>query len=103
MAFNHEWTGITANSNFQGNHSSVYSRVSVRRTGLVASTSGAFSINRDEVFCCEACENANGLLAHLDNVGALLEGMLTMADLTRVKVHGMAEEFEKMKAPLAHF
>jgi len=28
--------------------------------------------------------------------------MLTMADLTRVEVHGPAEELEKLKKPLAH-
>src|SRR5439155_3598101 len=38
-----------------------------------------------------------------DNVGALLEEMLKMPDLTRVKVPGPPEELEKLKAPLAHF
>lgn len=61
-----------------------------------------FSINGDEVFCRETYENANGLLAHLDNVGALLEEMLKMADLTRVEMHGTAEELETLKAPLPH-
>jgi len=62
-----------------------------------------FSVNGDEVFCREAYENTNGLLAHLDNVGASLEEMLKMADLTRVEVHGPPEELEKLKAPLEHF
>ena len=61
-----------------------------------------FSINGDEVFCREAYESANGVLAHLDNVGGLLSEMLTMADLTRVELHGPAEELEKLKRPLAH-
>ena len=61
-----------------------------------------FSINEDQVFCREAYESADGLLAHLDNVGALLEEMLNMPDLTRVKVPGPPEELEKLKAPLAH-
>ena len=61
-----------------------------------------FSINEDQVFCREAYESADGLLAHLDNVGALLEEMLKMPDLTRVKAHGPPEELEKLKAPLAH-
>jgi len=61
-----------------------------------------FSINEDHVFCREAYESADGLLAHLDNVGALLEEMLTMADLTRFKVPGPPEELEKLKALLAH-
>jgi hypothetical protein len=61
-----------------------------------------FSLNGDEVFCREAYESANGLLAHLDNVGGLLAEMLKLADLTRVEVHGPVEELEKLKGPLAH-
>jgi hypothetical protein len=56
----------------------------------------------DEVFCRETYGNANGLLAHLDNVGGLLEEMLKMANLTRLEVHGPAKELEKLKTPLAH-
>jgi quinol monooxygenase YgiN len=47
-----------------------------------------FSVNGDEIFCREGYNNAEGVLAHLDNVGALLAEMLTMADLTKVEVHG---------------
>ena len=61
-----------------------------------------FSINGDEIFCREAYETANGLLAHLDNVSALLTEMLKVADLTRVEVHGPTQELEKLKRPLAH-
>lgn len=61
-----------------------------------------FSINGDEVFCREGYESAAGVLAHLDNVGALLAEMLELADVTRVEAHGPAEELEKLKAPLAH-
>jgi hypothetical protein len=61
-----------------------------------------FSINGDQISCREAYESANGLLAHLDNVSALLSEMLKSADLIRIEVHGPAEELEKLKAPLAH-
>ena len=61
-----------------------------------------FSVNGDEIFCREAYESAEGVLAHLDNIGALLAEMLTMADLVRVELHGPAEELNKLKAPLAH-
>jgi quinol monooxygenase YgiN len=61
-----------------------------------------FAMNGDELFCREAYENAAGLLAHLDNVGALLAEILTVADLTRLEVHGPAEELEKLKTPLTH-
>jgi hypothetical protein len=33
----------------------------------------------------------------------VIGGMLKMADLTRVEVHGPPEELEKLKAPFAHF
>src|ERR1043165_8173307 len=55
-----------------------------------------FSINGDEVFCREAYVNAEALLAHLDNVGAMLEAALKMADLMRLEVHGPAAQLEKL-------
>ena len=61
-----------------------------------------FSWNGDELFCREAYENAEGVLAHLDNVGTLLAELLTMANLTRFEVHGPTAELEKLKTPLAH-
>ena len=61
-----------------------------------------FSVNGDKVLCREGYESAEGVLAHLDNVGALLAEMLKMADLTRVELHGPAEELEKLRGPLAH-
>ena len=61
-----------------------------------------FTINGDEIFCREGYTDAEGVLAHLDNVGALFTEMLTMADLTRVEVHGPSAELEKLKEPLAH-
>jgi len=61
----------------------------------------SFSISGDEIFCREGYESANGLLAHLDSVSALLTEMLKVADLTRVEVHGPAQELEKLKRPLA--
>jgi quinol monooxygenase YgiN len=61
-----------------------------------------FTVNGDEIFCREAYTDAEGVLAHLENVGALLAEMLKMADLTRLEVHGPTAELEKLKAPLAH-
>ena len=61
-----------------------------------------FSVNGDEVFCREGYVDAEGLLHHLDSVGALLAQAMTMADLIRVEVHGPAEELEKLREPLAH-
>ena len=61
-----------------------------------------FTINGDEIFCREGYVDAEAALAHLDNVGALLAEALTIADLTRLEIHGPAEELEKLKAPVAH-
>jgi quinol monooxygenase YgiN len=61
-----------------------------------------FTINGDEVFCREAYTDAEGLLAHLDNIGPLLTQALKIADLIRLEVHGPAPELEKLKRPLAH-
>ena len=59
-------------------------------------------MNGDELFCREAYLSAEGLLAHLDNVGALLAELMKVADLVRLEVHGPAEELQKLKEPLAH-
>lgn len=56
----------------------------------------------EEVFCREGYVDAAGLLAHLENVGALLKEALTLADLTRLEVHGPAGELDKLTGPLAH-
>lgn len=53
------------------------------------------------VFCREAYVGAAGALAHLENVGDLLQEALTISDLIRLEVHGPAAELEKMREPLA--
>ncbi len=40
------------------------------------------------------------MLAHLDNVGALLQEALKIADITRLEVHAPASEVEKLREPL---
>jgi hypothetical protein len=59
-----------------------------------------FTINGNEVYCREAYTGANGVLAHLTNVGAELDKMLALATLARLEVHGPASELEKLKGPL---
>ena len=61
-----------------------------------------FTINRDEVFCREGYVNAEALLAHLKNVGEMLQAAQKLAKLIRLEVHGPATELEKLRAPLAH-
>jgi len=60
-----------------------------------------FTFNGDEVLCREGYTDAEGLLAHLQNVDALFKEALKIADLTRLEVHGPAQELDKLKAPLA--
>ncbi len=52
------------------------------------------------VFCREAYVGGEGALAHLANVGDLLEQALGIADLVRLEVHGAAEELDKMREAL---
>ena len=56
-----------------------------------------FTSNGDEIFCREGYVGAEGVLAHLDNIGPLLVEALKIADLTRLELHGPAEELEKLR------
>ena len=60
----------------------------------------AFSFCGDEAHCREGYTDADALLAHLDNVGALLQEALKIADLVRLEVHGPAAELAKLQEPL---
>ena len=60
-----------------------------------------FTSNGDVVHCRESYADAEGLLAHIENVGELLGLALKMADVERLEVHGPAGELEKLKGPLA--
>lgn len=54
----------------------------------------------DVVLCREAYQNADGLLAHLDNVGAALQKGLEIASLESLEIHGPAGELEKLRERL---
>lgn len=60
-----------------------------------------FTIHGDEIHCRESYTGAEGLLAHVENIGAVLGEFLKIVDLTRLEVHGPAGELEKLKGPLA--
>ena len=62
-----------------------------------------FSFDGDQVHCREGYTDAEGVLTHLDNVGALLAEALTIADLTRLEIHGPEGELAKLRGPLAQF
>jgi len=60
----------------------------------------AFSFDGDNVHCREGYDDAQAVLAHLDNVGALLQEALKIADITRLEVHAPASEVDKLREPL---
>ena len=60
-----------------------------------------FSFDGDQAHCREGYADADGTLAHLDNVGALLQEALKIAELTRLEIHGPEEELAKLREPLA--
>ena len=60
-----------------------------------------FSVSGNEIHCREGYRDAESLLAHLDNVGALLQEALKISELTRFEIHGPEAELEKLRDPLA--
>jgi len=62
----------------------------------------AFSFSGDAVHCREGYDDSAAVLAHLDNVGALLQEALKIAQITKLEVHGPADELDKVRAPMAN-
>jgi len=62
-----------------------------------------FSFDGDVMHCREGYEDAGGCLAHLENVGALLGQLMTMANLTRLGIHGPKEQIDKLHTALGSF
>lgn len=60
-----------------------------------------FSFSGDQAHCREGYEDAAGVLAHLDNVGDLLQEALKIADIKRLEVHGPECELAQLREPLA--
>lgn len=60
-----------------------------------------FSYSGQRAHCREGYTNAEGVLAHLDNVGDLLGQALEIANLDILEVHAPASEVEKLKEPMA--
>lgn len=61
-----------------------------------------FSFDGDQAHCREGYQDAEGLLSHLDNVGALLEQALAIADIARLEIHGPEAELAKLREPLSN-
>ncbi len=60
-----------------------------------------FSFDGDVAHCREGYEDAEGALAHLQNVGSLLEEAMKIADITSLEIHGPEEELATLREPLA--
>ena len=60
-----------------------------------------FSFDGSNVYCREAYEDAGALLEHLANVDAVLNEALKISQISRLEIHGVAEELAKLKEPLA--
>jgi len=59
-----------------------------------------FSFNGQQAFCREGYSGADGILAHLENVDALLKQALAIASLDKLEVHAPAGEIAKLQDPL---
>lgn len=61
----------------------------------------AFSFSGDTAHCREGYVDAAAVLAHLENVGALLGQALKISSIERLEVHAPAAEIEKLRGPMA--
>ncbi len=61
-----------------------------------------FTVLDDAIFCREGYAGAAGVMQHLENVGEILDEMLTVSDLTRLEFHGPAAEIDQLREPLGH-
>ncbi|QNI54102.1 hypothetical protein SynBIOSE41_01587 [Synechococcus sp. BIOS-E4-1] len=50
--------------------------------------------------CREGYRGAAGALAHLENVDELLQQILQICELTKLEVHGLPDELEKLRPAL---
>jgi len=60
-----------------------------------------FSFDGDTAHCREGYKDAASVLAHLENVGGLLQEALKIAELIRLEVHAPADQIEILRTPLA--
>lgn len=59
-----------------------------------------FSFDGDVAHCREGYRDAESVLFHLDNVGALLAEALKISDITRLEVHGPESQLALLREPL---
>ena len=59
-----------------------------------------FSFNGNVAHCREGYTDAEGVLAHLENIGPKLTAALAISEIIRLEVHGPEEELEKLREPM---
>ena len=62
-----------------------------------------FSKAGEILHCREGYQGAAGALAHLENVGELLQTFLQICELTKLELYGSREELEKLRSALSGF
>ncbi len=60
-----------------------------------------FCFDGDLAHCREGYEDAAGVLAHLENVGSLVDEALKISDFARFEIHGPEQELATLREPLA--
>jgi len=60
-----------------------------------------FTLKGNELCCREAYVDADAVLAHFGNCGPALGEFIKIAELTRIEVHGPADQLEKLKEAFA--
>jgi quinol monooxygenase YgiN len=60
-----------------------------------------FTFDGNLAHCREGYADAEAVLAHLENIGPLLQEALKLADITRLEVHGPEMELAKLRKPMA--
>ena len=60
-----------------------------------------FSFEGEAAFCREGYVNADALLAHIENVGPLLQEAAKISEITRLEVHGPEAELARLREPMA--
>ena len=60
-----------------------------------------FCFDRDVVHCREGYTDASGVLAHLENVGPILQEALKISTILRLEIHGPESELAQLRGPLS--
>lgn len=60
-----------------------------------------YSFDGNTAHCREGYKDGDALLAHLENIGPLLQEALKICDITRLEVHGPEAELAKLREPMS--